>query len=151
MVSSDKKSIPVREGLWTIPSSSDEEPQLIGNRCRNCGEIYFPEKKKGICIHCQHIGLEEIKLSRRGKIFSFTVVKQRPARFYPQDAPVPYAFGWVNLLEGVQIRSLFTDCDPDTLKIGQEVELVIEKLGTDEQGNEVLTYKFRPVVVIKVQ
>ena len=40
---------------------------------------------------------------------------------------------------------MFTGCDPEAIKIGMDVELVIEKLGEDEQGNEVMTYKFRPV------
>jgi hypothetical protein len=31
------------------------------------------------------------------------------------------------------------------LSIGKEVELVIEKLHEDEEGNDVLTFKFRPI------
>ena len=112
-------------------------------KCPSCGEIYFPKKPKGICIHCQHQGLEEIELSRRGKISSFSVVMQRPTRYYLGDAP--YAYGYVDLPDGVRVETLFTGCDFETLKIGMQVELLIEKLGDDEQGNEIITYKFRPV------
>ncbi len=133
----------MKEGLWTIPSTASEEPQLIGSKCPACGELFFPKKKKGICIHCQHQGLEDIKLSRRGKIHSFSVVTQQPPRFFLGD--VPYAYGWIELPEGVMVRAMFTGCDFETLKVDMDVELVIEKLGDDEQGNEVMAHKFRPV------
>ena len=40
---------------------------------------------------------------------------------------------------------MFTECDFDILKIVMDVELAIEKLGDNEQGNEVMAYKFRPI------
>lgn len=135
------KRIPVREGLWTQPSSAGQQPQLIASRCYSCGEIFFPAKR--ICGYCQQKGLEEIKLSRRGKIFSVTVVMQRPPIYY--QGPVPYAIGYVELPEGVRVETLFTGDNLEALRIGMDVELVIEKLYEDNEGNEVLTYKFRPI------
>lgn len=125
--------------MWSVPSTSDEKPQLIASRCQSCGEIFFP--KRLICANCQQKGLEEIKLSRRGKIYSFTVIMQRPPVYY--RGPVPYAIGYVELPEGVRIETLFAHCDLEGLKIGMDVELIIEKLHEDEEGNEIMTYKFR--------
>jgi len=140
----DKKGIPVKEGLWTTPSSSEERAQLIGSKCLSCGEVYFPKKEKGICTHCQQRNLEEIKLGCEGKISSYTVVMQQPGGgFY--KGPVPYAYGCVDLPDGVRVETLFTGCDFNELEVGMDVELVIEKLYEDEEGNEILTYKFRPV------
>lgn len=144
MVTSDKKRIPIKEGLWTIPTSPQEEPQLIGSKCPSCGEIFFPKKEKGLCVHCQRTGLEDIKLSRRGKITSFTVIMQPPGGgFY--RGPAPYAYGCVDLPEGVRVETLFTGCDSDELQVGMDVELVIEKLGEDDEGNEIIAYKFKPI------
>ena len=141
-MSDSKKGIPIEEGLWITPSSPGEKPQLIGSRCLSCGELYFPRKKKGLCIHCQQRGLEDVKLSGRGKIVSFTVVEKAPAGgFY--KGTVPYAYGDVHLLEGVALRSLFTG-NMDELKVGMDVEMVIEKLCDDDEGNEIITYKFAP-------
>ena len=142
MMANDKKQVPVRAGLWTTPSSPDEKPQLIGSRCPACGEVYFPKREKGICIHCQHKGLEDCKLSRRGKIHSFSVIMQQPTQFFV--GKVPYAYGIIALPE-VRVLAHFTGCDFKDLKIGMPVELTIEKLGEDEQGNEVLAHKFKPV------
>jgi uncharacterized protein len=65
----------------------------------------------------------------------------------PYKGPVPYALAWVELPEGVRFETLLTDCNFDALQVGMEVELVIEKLHEDEDGNEVLAYKFRPLLL----
>jgi len=137
------KRIPVREGLWTAPDPPVERPQLIASRCLKCGELFFPQRGDGMCSHCQSRNLEETLLSTRGKIYSYTVVMQRPPVYY--KAEVPYAIGFVELPEGIRVETLFTGCDLDSLKVGMDVEMVIEKLHEDEQGNEISTYKFRPV------
>ena len=137
-----KKQVPVRAGLWTNPASADEKPQLIGSQCSGCGEVYFPKRGKGICIRCGHRGLEEVKLDRKGKIYSFSVVMQQPTQFYLGKAP--YAYGWITL-PNVRVQAMFTGCDLHALKIAMPVELIIEPIGEDEQGNEVLAHKFRPV------
>ncbi len=141
---SEVKQIPLRPGLWTTPAPG-EKPQLIGSRCRSCGEVFFPKRDKGMCANCGKKDVEDIKLSRRGKLYSFTTVMQRQPIYYKSEE-VPYTLAWVELPEGVRFESLLTGVgDPEALKIGTEVELVIEKLHTDEQGNEVVTYKFKPV------
>lgn len=137
----EKKRIPIKEGLWVV-NKKDNSPHLIGSRCNRCGEIFFPKKELNICSYCQSMDLEEIHLSSKGKVFSYTVVMQRPPEYYKGE--IPYAIGFVELPEGVRIESLFTGCNFDEIRIGMEVEMVIEKLYEDEMGNEVLTYKFRP-------
>ncbi|HEX9896372.1 MAG TPA: OB-fold domain-containing protein [Dehalococcoidales bacterium] len=143
MTTSVKKRIPVKEGLWTEPKSPREKPSLIGSKCPACGQVYFPKREKQICIRCQHKGLDEVKLSRRGKIYSFSIIMQAPTAYY--IGKVPYAYGVIKLPEGVRVRTHFTGCDFKDLKLNMPVELVIEKLGEDEQGNEVMAHKFKPV------
>ncbi len=143
MTQSDKNKIPVREGLWSTPKEPGERPQLIAARCQACGEIFFPLQR--ICNNCQSQNLEEIKLSQKGKIYSHTVIMQRPATF---KGPVPYAIGYVELPEKIKVETLFTGCNPNDLKPGADVELVIEKLHEDAEGNEVMAYMFKPMNII---
>ena len=137
-----KKQLPVRIGLWSDPAITHEKPKLTGTKCGKCGELFFPKIDNGICHYCQSNELIELELSSSGKIYSFTVVMQRPPEYYRGE--VPYAIGFVELPEGIRIQTLFTGCDFDALEIGMDVELVIERLHIDEDGNEILTYKFRP-------
>ena len=138
-----KNRVPIREGLWSEPTAEDEKPQLIGSRCRSCGELFFPKQASGLCSYCQSRDLEEVRLGSSGKIYSFTVVMQRPPVYY--QAEVPYAIGFVELPEGIRIETLFTGCDLDSLRIGMDVEMVLETLYENEEGAEVVAYKFRPV------
>lgn len=137
-----KKRIPVREGLWVEPTSAAEQTRLIGSRCLSCGELFFPKKEIALCGYCQSSELEEVELSRKGKVYSYSVVTQRPPVYYKGE--VPYALGFVELPEGIRIETLFTGCDPDSWCVGMDVEMVMEKLHEDEDGNEVMAYKFRP-------
>jgi uncharacterized OB-fold protein len=137
-----KASVPLREGLWVERPGPDARPQLLGSRCLSCREVFFPRKENGICTYCQSTDLEDLSLSPRGKIYSFTVVMQRPPVYYQGE--VPYGLGFVELPEGVRVETLFTGCDPEDLRVGMEVEMVIDRLCEDEGGKEIVTYKFRP-------
>ena len=135
-----KKTVPVKQGLYKIPASADRKPALIGCRCPSCGETFFP--KRNICQNCQSLNLEEITLSRTGKIYTSTTVMQQPGSYY--KGPVPYAFGWVELPEGLRVESLYTGCDPGQLRIGMKVEMILESLH-EEGDDQILCHKFRPV------
>ena len=139
-----KKRIPVREGLWVESDAGGEEAQLIGSRCPSCGELFFPKREIDLCGYCQSRGLEEVKLSRKGRVYSYTVVTQSPPVYYKGE--VPYVLGFVELPEGIRVETLFTGCDPGSMHVGMDVEMVVETLHEDEDGNEVVTYKFRPAI-----
>ncbi len=128
---------PIAEGLFTIPSLPGEQPRLIGSKCRNCGRVYFP--KEVVCNACFQEDMEETLLSNRGKLYSFTIIHQKPMAY---SGPMPYAMGLVSLPEGPTIMSLLTGCDFEKLELDMDVELVLEKIVEED---ETVTYKFRPV------
>ncbi len=86
--------------------------------------------------------MEEVELSQRGKIDTFSVLHIGAPGF-----AVPYIVAYVVLPEGPRIFSMVSGCEPSekSLEIGAEVELIVDKLRDDEQDNEVMGYKFRPV------
>ncbi|MDP2646592.1 MAG: enoyl-CoA hydratase-related protein [Desulfobacterales bacterium] len=136
------KLIPIKPGLFTLPSSPGEAPHLIGTRCRSCGEVYFPPKKDKSCANCHGLDMEEIPLGRKGTVFSYTVVHMAPPEW---QGPVPYAVALIDLPEKARFYSALTGCKVEDAFIGMEVELVIEKVRADAEGNDVAGYKFRPV------
>jgi uncharacterized OB-fold protein len=136
-----KKQIPVAEGLFYQPTSPEEKPYLIGSRCASCGYTTFP--RIPICPRCaKRDTMGEIHLSGKGKIDSFTIVWSPLPGF-----KAPSVQSYITLSEGITIWSLMTDCEPseEALKIGMEVELVIGKVREDAEGNEIISYQFRPV------
>ncbi len=141
MTASEKKQIPCRDGLWSTPSSPDEKPQLIGSKCTKCGEVVFPSNP--VCVNCQNQQMDNIKLSRRGKVWSFTTIMLPPPQWY--KGPVPFDLGHVELEEGVRVWTRLLGAQAGTFKIGQEVELDIDVMQVDADGNEILGYCFVPV------
>jgi len=141
---SEKKKIPALEGLFTWPS---DEPHLIASRCKACGTVSFP--KFAVCRnpHCKNkADVEEALLDRRGTLMSYTLMCYPPPPPYVAPDPfIPYPIGEVRFAEGIAIIGQMTGCKYEDLKIGMDVETVAEKIFDDEKGNEVITWKFRPI------
>jgi uncharacterized OB-fold protein len=134
--------IPVQKGLFSWPA---EEPRLIGSRCRGCGEVAFPSQKS--CPSCAGDQTEEILLSRRGTLWTWTIQRFPPPTppYQPSHDPfVPFGVGYIELPEGVRVESRLTENDPARLAIGMPMELVIEKYRSDAGGDERMSFAFRP-------
>lgn len=145
MDSISKHQIPVQEGLFTWPSKT---PQLIASRCNDCGDVVFPRQQS--CPACSADDVEEILLSRRGTIWTWTIQHFPPpippyAGSGDRDTFVPYGVAYVELPEGVRVEGRLTENDPERLSIGMEMELVVEKFANDADGNELVTFAFQPV------
>jgi len=135
--------VPVAEGIFTFPS---DEPQLIGSRCIACGIVTFPVQDA--CPRCASTDMAEHLLARRGRLWAWTTQE------FPPPAPpyagasgkafVPFAVGYVELGD-VKVETRLTTSDPETLRHGMEMELVLEPFRIDDEGNEVMTFAFGPL------
>ena len=135
---------PVADGLFTWPA---DEPQLIGSRCTECGIITFPTQDS--CPRCATTAMEEHLLARRGTLWAWTT-QDFPPPSPPYagptgDAFVPYGVGYVELPGEVKVETRLTEAGPDVLRLGMEMELVVAPFRIDDDGNEVVTFAFRPV------
>ena len=133
-----KGVVPLREGLFRIPAGPGDKPAIIANRCRRCGEHFFP--KRAICLACGQVGLEEAYLTGPGKIWTFTIARETPPGSLIQ---APYVIAQVQLPEKVIVGSVLSDCDVDSVRVDMPVEMVLEKVKQDEEGNDVVAFKFR--------
>jgi uncharacterized OB-fold protein len=136
---------PAIEGWFTI----DDEPRLLGNRCTTCGTVFFP-KASFFCRNpaCDGAEFEEARLSRRGRIWSFTDAQyQPPPPYVPRGEEfTPFALAAVELAEEqmVVLGQVAEGVSIDELAVGQEVELVVEPLWSDDDA-DYLVYKWRPL------
>jgi len=134
--------VPVAEGVFTWPS---DEPRLIGSRCAACAIVTFPAQDS--CPRCPSTEMAEHLLSRRGRLWAWTT-QEFPPPSPPYagavgDAFVPYGVGYVELANEVRVEARLTETEG--LRTGMEVELVLVPFRTDSDGNEVVTFAFRPV------
>lgn len=139
-----KTKISAMDGWFTLDEAA---PALIGTRCKGCGTYFFP-KETVVCRNprCFSTELEEVELSRRGRVWSFTNNCYPPPEPYVASDPFePYAIAAVELEaeKMVVLGQLADGISVDQLEAGLEVELVLEALYEDET-NEYLVWKWRP-------
>jgi uncharacterized OB-fold protein len=134
--------VPVQTGLFNYPLPDGEKPALKGNRCAQCGKSFFP--KRAVCPVCFVSGrMEEIELDSQGVIYASTVVRVSS----PTGIKAPYAYGYVDLSKNqLRVFALFTGADPGSFVPGRKVEVVLEPIAKDTEGNTVIGYKFKPVM-----
>lgn len=125
--------IPFKEGLFEDISG---KWALVGGRCKQCEKIIYPLRT--ICLNCLSQDMEKWTLSRKGTLYSFTVVHMPSEHFEP-----PYVIGWIELPEGIRVFSPIRFTQEHSLRIGMAMELSVEKLWEVEEKG-VLGYVFRP-------
>ncbi|WP_420717496.1 Zn-ribbon domain-containing OB-fold protein [Emcibacter sp.] len=85
-------------------------------------------------------------MPRKGHLWSWTIQRFRP-KTPPYAGPeefIPFALGYVELPGVVIVETRLVQADFDKLKIGMEMEVVLEPLTTDSKGRRIMTYAFRP-------
>lgn len=138
-------TVPAIEGWFT----TDDEPALLGTRCSRCGTVFFP-RQNDFCRNPGCLGdqFDEVRLSRQGRVWSYTDAQyQPPPPYVPRTDPYePFALAAVELeAEGMivlgQVADGFGGAD---LRIGTPVELVVEPLYVDGDTTYT-TWRWRPL------
>jgi uncharacterized protein len=133
--------VPIEEGFFRIPDDPAEPPRLLGSRCPACGEVFFPRRL--VCAKCLHEGTEDTELSTQGTIHTWTYC--HVPLFGKKDAAVAgYGVAQVDLPEGPRVQSILSG-GRDQFAIGTTVELDLETLRQNSEGDDVVIYRFRPV------
>jgi uncharacterized OB-fold protein len=134
-----KERVPAIDGWFTI----DGEPALLGTRCATCGTSFFP-REESFCRNpeCDGTDLREVRLSRRGTVWSWTRNHYAPPPPYVAPDPFePYGVAAVELAEE-RIVVLGQVTGAGDLSIGDEMELVVDTLYEDDD-REYLVWKWR--------
>jgi uncharacterized OB-fold protein len=137
-----REQVPIAPGLFAW---LDDGAHLLGSKCKECGEVTFPATS--FCPQCCRQTTENVSLSQRGRLHSFTVQRFKPPPPYKGLEPFePYGVGVIELPEGLRVTAVLEESDPNRLRVGQQMELIITKFFEDEQGRDVVSYKFKPIV-----
>jgi hypothetical protein len=140
-----KTRVPAVEGWFT---TDGDAPALLGSRCQACGTYAFP-RETFFCRNpgCDGTAFDEVSLSRRGKVWSYTDARYTPPPPYVAADPyVPFCIAAVELSEEkmVVMGQVVPEVTVGDLRVGTEVELVVDVLYEDDD-HEYLVWKWRPV------
>jgi uncharacterized OB-fold protein len=135
---------------WFTADAGDGEPHLLGSRCTTCGTFFFP-RADFFCRNpaCDGTNFEEVPLSNRGRVWSWTVNRYQPPAPYvsptgPDGEFEPFGIAAVELAEEKMVV-LGQVVPGASVAVGDEVQLVVDTLFTDDDGTEQLVWKWSPV------
>ncbi|MFH1633128.1 MAG: OB-fold domain-containing protein [Chloroflexota bacterium] len=120
--------------------------RLQSAKCNSCGTYFFPASHLQHRPGCSRQGVENVFLSRRGKLATYTVQYYMcPPPFKTAGDITPYGIGMVEFPEGISVTGIITETDLNALKIGLDMETTTYTLYKDAEGNDVVTWAFRVV------
>lgn len=119
-------SNPENKAFW----ESAQNNELVLKKCNACKEVhYYP---RTICPHCGSDDTTWVKSEGVGEIYSYTVMRR--------GVEVPFAMAYVRLQEGISLLTHLTNCDFDSIRVGQKVKVVFQET---QDGQK--THLFEPI------
>jgi hypothetical protein len=140
-----RTQVPAVEGLFTM---DPDTPHLIGARGISQGSYFFPKDLAGSDPGCLGDELEEVLLSRTGKVWSYTTSDYPPPAPYMITAEPyePFVLAAVELDEQklVVLGQMVPETALEDMTVGMRVELVLDVLYSDED-HDYMVWKWKPV------
>ncbi|OAN37368.1 Zn-ribbon domain-containing OB-fold protein [Mycolicibacterium iranicum] len=136
---------PAVEGWFATDESGITN--LIGGKCVQCFTYVFPPRENN-CPNpgCDSDTLTLVKLSRRGRLWSYTENRYAPPPPYPSPDPFePFAVAAVELAEEglIVLGKVVEGTLAADLNVGMEMELTTMALYTDDDGVEHTVHAWR--------
>ena len=141
-----KTRVPAVEGIFTMDPSS---PALIGGRSTVSGSYYFPKDLGGNDPEAVlDRNREEVTLSSKGKVWSYTSADYPPALPYViTDEPFrPFVIAAVELEKESMVicGQMMPGIEISDMHVGMEVQIALDVLYEDEES-EYLVWKWEPL------
>ena len=130
-----KKQLPLITSADKAFWEAAKRHELLAYRCLNCGAYYSVVID---CVKCSAPRMEWVKVSGKGKIYTYTVYYQIYNPAWKED--IPYNAAWVQLDEGPLILTNIVGVKNEDLRVGLPVEVTY-----DDVTEEVTLPKFKPV------
>ena len=121
---------PINNPENTVFLEAAQNNQLVLKYCNSCKEVhYYP---RTICPHCGSDNTTWVNSDGVGEIYSYTVMRR--------GVEVPFAMAYVRLQEGISLLTHLTNCDVDSIGVGQKVKVVFQET---QDGQK--THLFEPL------
>lgn len=139
MAEQTKKRRPVKTGYFTVPENPAEPPRLLGSRCEDCGEHFFP--KRAVCAKCLSERTVEAPLGPSGTLYSYTFV-HFPLFGSMKMEHIGYGVGQVDLPEGPRVQVPLSG-KQEEFSVGMPLVAELESI-REEGDTEVVILRFKP-------
>ena len=128
---------PVTQPFW----DAAREHRLRIQRSKKTGRyVYYP---RAVSPFGADDRLEWVDVSGHGTIWSYTVARRATAPQWEED--VPYVIAIVELAEGPHMTANIIDCDPNSVRVGMQVEATFVDV-----TEQVTLVQFRPATAAQL-
>ena len=119
--------VPVVQPEVKVFWDATAEGKLLLPKCTECQTlIWFP---RPFCPSCGSLSVDWVQASGKGTIYTYTVNRRGAGDLPEYRDPGPYVLAYVELEEGPRIMTNIVECDVDSVRIGQAVEVVFHDTG----------------------
>lgn len=114
--------------------------QLLMQCCLDCSAYIWTPRPS--CFECGSENIQWQKLSGRGEVYSFTVIRQVVGRAASQsfEKDIPYVIAWIDLDEGPRMITNVIGCPVENVTLDMKVSVIFE-----QQSADIWLPKFMPV------
>lgn len=114
--------------------------QLLMQCCLDCSAYIWTPRPS--CFECGSENIQWQKLSGRGEVYSFTVIRQVVGRAASQafEKDIPYVIAWIDLDEGPRMITNVIGCPVENVTLDLKVSVIFE-----QQSADIWLPKFMPV------
>ena len=120
---------------WRI---RDRYYRLIGSRCKDCGDEFFPPVYR--CKGCGSERITDKEMPKTGKIVTYTVLHEPLPGF---EAQAPLYLAVVELGNGARVLTQIVDSPADSVKTGAAVRATVRRAMVDGDSGQIMYgYKF---------
>mgnify|MGYP000085346461 FL=1 len=130
----------LEDGYFTVPTHGDERPRLLGSFSPTADLYFFPRRRR--CPVSQE-PVVDVELSPLGVLYSWTFVVSPWMGKNRMGDLEGHGVGQVDLPEGVRVQTILRG-DMGDWEIGMPVALELYPVMQDEDGTDVLTFRFAP-------
>lgn len=133
--------IPTDPRLFRLPAATEERPRLLGSHAEASGLYFWPRRRR-----CPVTGgaVTDCDLSPEGDLYAWTFLHVPRMGSISFGETGGYGVGQIDLPEGVRVQAPLVGT-PDEWQIGSRMALTTFPVGKDDDGNELVTFRFEAV------
>lgn len=128
-MSAGKKSTgePKQQGPLVQYWAAADEGRFVVAQCERCRQRFLPPRM--FCPACGSESMAWVDSDGRGALYAFSVVAKAPSPAYAQSVPYVIALATLDdLSAGSRFYGRLVDVDPERVRVGQRVEVVIREM-----------------------
>lgn len=120
---------------WRI---RDRYYRLVGSKCQNCGDEFFPPVYR--CRGCGSERIVDKEMPKTGKIVTYTKLHEPLPGF---EAQAPFFLAVIEFSNGARVLSQVVDSPDELVKTGAKVKATVRRVRVDGESGQILYgYKF---------